>query len=74
MNEIQTRIRTTLTRYKYHHPKAAVERTMLSKREGGRGLLDIAELSDRQILGMRKYFWEKQKSSQLIKAVVQADF
>ena len=46
---------------------------MLPRREGGRGLLDMTELRDRQILNMRKYFQGNKNNSQLIAEAMNAD-
>lgn len=66
-------IRTNLTRYKYHHPKSAVQRVTLPRRDGGRGLINIKNLHVKQILSIRNYFYEKEPVSQLHKAVVEVD-
>ena len=36
--------RTLLTKFRMHHPKSAVERTYLPRKEGGRGLINIFSL------------------------------
>ena len=36
----QTKTRTLLTRYRFHHPRAAKERLTLPRQMGGRGLID----------------------------------
>ena len=71
--ELLRNIRTTLTRHRYHHPKSAVERTMVPRREGGQGIIDIPSLKDCQVMGMRNYFQKKAERSTIIKAVVNAD-
>jgi len=73
LNELQIKTRTTLSRFKYHHPKATIERTMLPRKEGSRGLLDMLELRDKQMVNMRKYFQKKRNNSQLLKEMMKAD-
>jgi len=53
MEELQRITRKVLTKYRHHHPKAAVERTMIARIDGGRGIIDVMELRDRQIHNMR---------------------
>ena len=73
LKTMQRKIRTVLTRHCYHHPKAAVERTVLPRHEGGRGITDITNLHDCQVMKMRRYFHEKKDKCKLIAAIVQAD-
>ena len=71
--ELQRNTRTILTKHRYHHPKVAIKRTMVPRREGGGGIMDISSLRDRQIMNMRKYFLNKKQESKLMKAVAEAD-
>ena len=73
LEALQRKMRTILTKYRYHHPKAAIERTVMPRREGGRGMTDIINLHDRQLMKMREYFHTKRRSSRLVEAVVQTD-
>lgn len=73
MEEIQRRTRTILTQYRYHHPKSAIERITIPRKQGGRGMLDIATICDTQVLSMRKYFYGKRTPNSLINAIVDAD-
>ena len=66
MKKMKRKTRTPLTRIKHHHPKAEMERAMLSVKEAGRSLLDVTELRNKQILNMRKHFQKKRYGSQLI--------
>ena len=48
LENLQTKMRTLLTRYRFHHPRAAKERLTLPRQMGGRGLIDITRLHDKQ--------------------------
>ena len=63
MEELQRITRKVLTKYRHHHSKAAVERTMIARKDGGRGIIDVIELRDRQILNMRKYFHKRMEET-----------
>ena len=63
--------RTQLTKYQKHHPKACKERVTIAREEGGRGLIDIQSLHDKQIQTLRRYFHNKE--TKLHTAIVQAD-
>ena len=73
MEESQRVTRKVLTKYRHHHPKAAVERTMIARIDGGRGIIDVMELRDRQIHNMRKYFHERMKENTFIQKIVRSD-
>ena len=49
-------MRTTFTKFKYHQPRAASERITIPRKEGGRGVTDIAEMHTRQIVNYEKIF------------------
>lgn len=70
---LNRKIRTTLTAHRVHHPKSATERLYLPRKEGGRGLLDLVQLHNRQIRSLKKYFILKADSSSLYKAIVLSD-
>jgi hypothetical protein len=70
---LQTKTRTLLTIYRFHHPRAAKERITLPRQIGGRGLTDITRLHDKQVRLLQTYFLNKQITSPLHAAVVQAD-
>jgi len=40
LENLQTKMRTLLTKYRYHHPCAAKKRLILPWQMGGRGLID----------------------------------
>ncbi|KAL1446790.1 hypothetical protein WDU94_005582 [Cyamophila willieti] len=73
LRNLQRSIRTIMTQFNMHHPKACLERMTLPRRSGGRGLLDIEVLHDRQIKNLREYFVNKANTSPLIKAIVEVD-
>lgn len=73
LQALQRKIRTMLTSYKLHHPKSCLERMITSRREGGRGLLDLQTLHDNQIQSLREYFHQKSQRSNLIKSIAEAD-
>ncbi|KAL1446981.1 hypothetical protein WDU94_000610 [Cyamophila willieti] len=73
LRNLQRTIRTTMTQYNAHHPKSCTERMTLPRREGGRGLLDIELLHDKQIENLRTYFKNKARTSDLIRAIVEVD-
>lgn len=64
--------RTTLTKHRIQHPKSCIERTTLSRSEGGRGLIDITQMHNKQIENLRQYFYSKE-DSELHKAIAVAD-
>ncbi|XP_067139882.1 uncharacterized protein [Centruroides vittatus] len=73
LEQLQRKTRTTLTKHKQHHPKSATERLTLPRKDGGRGLIDIVNLHYKQIQSLREFFYKKQETSQLHKAVTLAD-
>jgi len=66
-------MRTLLTRYRFHHPRAAKERLTLPRQMVGRGLIDITRLQDKQVKLLQTYFLNKHVTSSLHAAVVKAD-
>ena len=50
-----------------------IERTLIRRNEGGRGILDIALLKKRQIASINKYMRGKTSECSVIKAVVRTD-
>ena len=47
LENLQNQKRTLLTRYGFHHPRAAKERLTLPRQRGGRSLTDITRLHDK---------------------------
>jgi len=73
LENLQTKMRTLLTRYRFHHPRAAKERLTLIRQMGGRGLIDITRLHDKQVKLLQTYILNKQVTSYLHAVVVKAD-
>ena len=73
LENLQTKTRALLTRYRFHHPRTAKERLTLSRQMGGRGLIDITRLHDKQVRLLQTYFLNKEVTSPLHAAVVKAD-
>ena len=73
LENLQTKTKTLLTRYRFHHPRAVKERLTLPRQMGGRGLIDITRLHDKQVKLLQTYFLNKQATSPLHAAVVKAD-
>jgi hypothetical protein len=63
-----------ITRYRFHHPLAAKERLTLPRQMGGRRLIDITRLHDKQVKLLQTYFLNKQIMSSLHAAVVKAGY
>lgn len=63
--------RTQLTKQRKLHPNSCIERINISRKEGGRGLIDVTALHERQINDLRKYFHSKDTA--LHRAVVKVD-
>ena len=70
---LETKTRTILTQYRYHHPKSAVERVTLPRIEGGRGLIDISQLHRGQIENLKIFFKQNKSSSSLHKIISSLD-
>ena len=73
ITDLQRLIRTTFTKFRMHHPKAAIERITISRNNGGRGIIDLNNLYYKQIDTLRKYFYSKRADSSLHQAIVSAD-
>jgi hypothetical protein len=73
LENLQTKMRTLLTRYRFHHLRAAKERLTLLRQMGGRELIGITRLHNAQVKLQQTYFLHKQVTSSLHAAVVKAD-
>jgi len=73
LENLQTKMRTLFTRYRFNHPRAAKERLTVPRQMGGRGLSDITGLHDKQVKLLQTYCLKKQVTSSLHAAVVKAD-
>ena len=70
---LQRTIRTVLTANKLHHSKSCMEKMVLPRKLGGRGLLDILTLHEKQIQKLREYFLANSSNSALITIINEAD-
>lgn len=64
-------VRTLLTQHGKLNSNSAIERVTLSRKEGGRGLIDLEALHESQVFRLRQYFHGKEHA--LHRAVVKAD-
>lgn len=71
LEELNRLNRTKLTQYRKLHPNSCTERITISRKEGGRGLIDIQALHNTQIENLRKYF--QNKTGSLHQAITKAD-
>jgi hypothetical protein len=73
IEDLDRQIRVKLTKHRCHHPKSAKERLYLDRKQGGRGLINIQQHHEKQVKRLRSYFYEKQSTSSLHKAIVTLD-
>jgi hypothetical protein len=73
LENLQTKMRTLLTRYRFHHCRATKERLTLPRQMSGRSLTDITRLQNKQVKLLQQYFLNKQATLPLYAAVVKAD-
>jgi len=73
LENLQTKMRTLLTGYRFHHPRGAKERLTVPRQMSGRGLTDITRQHDKQVKLLQTYFLNKQFTSSLHAAVVKVD-
>jgi hypothetical protein len=73
LHDIQTKINKSLTKFHIHHPKSATERLTLPRKQGGRWLIDIKNLHNKQINNLRTYFYKKTETSRSHSAVAVTD-
>lgn len=62
-----------LIKARYYHPKSAVERLTLPRGQGGRDYIDILNQKQKQICNLHEYFFDKQNTSIIHKAIVKAN-
>jgi len=55
LENLQTKTRTLLTRYRFYHPRSAKERINLQRQMGGRGLTGITRLHDKKVRLLQTY-------------------
>ena len=70
LENLQTKTTALLTRYRFHHPRAVLT---VQRQMGGRGLIDITRLHDKQVKLLQTYFLNKQIMAPLHAAVIKAD-
>ncbi|XP_041982517.1 uncharacterized protein LOC121735681 [Aricia agestis] len=73
LKTLQRLINTTMTKYRKHHPRACFQRLILPKIEGGRGLIDILNLHNRQLTLLRTFFYNHAHTKTLHLAICHAD-
>ncbi|CAH2106131.1 unnamed protein product [Euphydryas editha] len=73
LKNLQRTINTTMTKFRKHHPRSCLQRLTINRKEGGRGLIDLTNLHNKQIKKLRKYFFNKIETSTLHKSIVQND-
>lgn len=56
LQQIDRRIRTTLTEYGMHHPNSAIERLYLPRKQGGRGLTNMEQACLKEEQNLSTYF------------------
>ncbi|CAK1584730.1 unnamed protein product [Parnassius mnemosyne] len=71
--DLQRIINTTLTAHRKHHPRSCVQRMTLSRSDGGRGIIDVLNLHNKQIKCLRQYFYQRSEHSPLHEIVTLAD-
>ena len=62
-----------MTKYRKHHPKTCTQRLTLPRSEGGRGIIDIVNLHNKQISSLRNFFRRKSETSPLHQSVIIID-
>lgn len=73
LESLERKVRTLMTKYRQHHPKSAIERLVIPRDKGGRGLISIQNLVEKQNRNLFTYFSEKAPSSSLHSAILHAD-
>ena len=67
LEAIERHMRRQLTMFGLHHPRSSVARLCVSRKHGGRGLLNIVSLEAKQRELLRKYHQQKCNNSELHK-------
>ena len=71
LKQIDRMFRKTLTDYGVHHPRAAVERLYLARKNRGQGFLLAEELHDRIVLGIYQYLCKEAEHSPRLALLLQ---
>ena len=74
IEQLERTTRTTLTKHNNLHPKSAIERLTIKRQNGGRGLIDIHHLWQKQISRLKTFFHTKSRTSAIHKAITLNDF
>ncbi|CAK1584157.1 unnamed protein product [Parnassius mnemosyne] len=70
LDDLDRRVRTLMTTHRMHHPRSSVMRLYLPRKDGGRGLLNIKNLHNREVYNLRDYFIKKKDTSRIHSDVV----
>ncbi|XP_060530462.1 uncharacterized protein LOC132704469 [Cylas formicarius] len=73
LDDLNRTLRTSLTKFRAHHPRAGRERVHLPRNIGGRGFSDLRICHKTQVERLQKYFHQKSESSALHRAVTGLD-
>ena len=60
---LNRKVRTLMTKWNKHHPRAAKERIHIPRKQGGRGILDVKEVCHSQVRNLRNYFLSRNDST-----------
>ncbi|CAH1098853.1 unnamed protein product [Psylliodes chrysocephalus] len=71
IRDIERATRKLLTKNRILHPKSALERLTLPRQDGGRAMIDIDRMCQKQTQRLQKYF--KKQDGALYQAVIKAD-
>ncbi|XP_044760187.1 uncharacterized protein LOC123317648 [Coccinella septempunctata] len=71
LREIDRAIRSMLTKYGMHHPHASTIRLYLPRHQGGRGLMNLENVHEGNLISLRKYFLKE--NSPLFLSIREAD-
>ncbi|CAB3232935.1 unnamed protein product [Arctia plantaginis] len=74
IEQIERTTRTTLTKHNNLHPKSAIERLTIKRENGGRGLIDIYHLWQKQVYNLKTFFRTKSHTSNIHKAITLNDY
>ena len=69
IKKIDRKTRKMLTMYKMHHPKADIDRLYVKRKEGGRGLVQIAAAFKAEIINTAEYLNANYKEYQCVNIV-----
>ncbi|XP_059054545.1 uncharacterized protein LOC131848640 [Achroia grisella] len=72
LEALDRKVRTTMTLHRMHHPKSSVMRLYIPRKAGGRGLLSVKTMHNREIDSLRTYFLEKRDEG-LHREVIECD-